>query len=353
MLPRALKWCLLSLCVLLLGACCSGAHCPERASGGDWPRTKAKWTKRFGKVINDKVSYPKLDRTDWRYVVLSGSGKLTVQLHWDSGKNKLDLSVWDEMGIKIQDGRVWGTLGLKSVVAIEHAGRYYVRVRAAGDDDESSYALRIFFKPEIAAPECDPCDTVGEKKCLGNQGFQVCEKKSAKCTGWSNTFSCPENMGCEGGGCVKLKVEKPKPPPRTGCRKGARRCSGRNTYMVCKRKKNRGKWSSAIVCPGSQVCSSGKCKTKAAPKPPPPKGCVAGKVISMYIYQGKPTLHIELPAGHAIKPGNRGSVLQGGTKKKLANGGFKVRKVSGNYCVATTTLSRLGQNRKVCITPSK
>ncbi len=352
MLPRALKWCLLCSLVLFASACCSGAHCPERASGGDWPRTKAKWLKKFGKVRNDKVSYPKLDRTDWRYVVLSGPGKMTVELHWDNGKAKLDLSVWDEMGIKIHDGFVWGKLGLKSVVAIEHPGRYYVRVRAAGDDDESTYALRIFFKPEGVAPECDPCKTVGEKKCLGDEGFQVCEKKNAKCIGWSKTFNCPDGQSCKEGTCAADEAKPPPPPPR-GCRNGARRCKGRNTYSVCKRKGGKGKWGKPIVCPGSQVCSRGKCKDKAAPAPPPPKGCVKGKIISMYIYQGKPTLHIELPAGHTIKPGSQGNVLQGATKKKLANGSFKVRKVSGNYCVATTTLNRLGQNRKVCINPAR
>lgn len=349
MLPSALKWSLLSLIVLLASACCSGAHCPERASGGDWPRTKAKWMKKFGKVINDKVSYPKLDRSDWRYVVLSGPGKLTVQLHWDAGKSKLDLSVWDEMGIKIQDGRVWGSLGLKSVVAIEQPGRYYVRVRAATDDDESTYALRIFFKPEGSAPECDPCDTVGLKKCLGDEGFQVCEKKNSKCIGWSKTFSCPSGQSCKDGICAGAKVARPRPPSR-GCRDKARRCAGRSTYAVCSRKTGKGRWGKPIVCPGSQVCSKGKCKAGAAPKPVA-KGCIKGKIISMYIYQGKPTLHIELPAGHTIKPGSSGGVLQGTTSKKLANGSFKVRKVSGNYCVATTTLNRLGQNRKVCITP--
>ena len=351
MRKRALRGCLVALAGLLITGCCSGAHCPERASGGDWPRTKAKWAKKYGKVINGQVSYPKLDRSDWRYVVLPGSGKLTAEMHWDDGTARLEMSVWDAMGIRLMECQDWRMPGSRCAVAVENPGRYYILIRAKGEDDASTYALRIFFKPEGKAAECDPCESVGEKKCLGDEGFQVCQKQSAKCIGWSKTITCGGGKVCQDGLCAMPTVSKP-PPPRTGCRNGARRCSGRGTYMVCAHRKGKGRWSKPIVCPGSQVCSSGKCTAGAAPKPAPKKGCVTGKIISLYLDKGKPILHIELPAGHSVTPRSGGYVLQGSTKKKLSNGGFKVKKVSGNYCVAVTTLKVVGQNRKVCITPN-
>lgn len=348
---QALRWLLVALAVVLISGCCSGAHCPERASGGDWPRTKAKWAKKYGKVINGQVSYPKLDRSDWRYVVVPGPGKLTVEMHWDDGTSRLEMSVWDAMGIRLVQCQDWRMPGARCAVAVENPGRYYVLVRAKGKDDASTYALRIFFKPEGTALECDPCEAIGEKKCLGDEGFQVCAKQSDKCTGWSKTISCGGGKECREGSCVPSKVDAP-PPPRTGCRKGARRCSGRNTYLACVVRKGKGRWGAPIVCPGSQVCSSGKCRSAAAPKPPPKKGCVAGKIISLYLDKGKPILHIELPAGHGIKAGDTGYVKQGSTKSRLTDGGFKVKRVSGNYCVAATSLKVVGQNRKVCITPN-
>ena len=346
MRERAIRGCLVALAVLLVTGCCSGAHCPERKSGGDWPRTKARWAKRFGKVINGQVSYEKLDRSDWRYVVLPGPGKLTVEMHWDDGTSRLEMSVWDAMGIRLMECQDWRMPGARCAVAVENPGRYYILVRAKDEDDESTYALRIFFKPEGNVQECDTCEAPGERKCLGDEGFQVCAKQSASCTGWGKTFTCGEGKYCQEGACVKRKVVAPK-PPRSGCRGGSRRCSGRSTYSVCGVVNGKGKWGSPVVCPGSQVCSAGKCKTVAAPK----KACVSGKILSLYLDKGKPVLHIEMAGGHGVSPGSKGYVLQGSTNKRLSGGSFSVKKVSGNYCVAVTTLKVVGQNRQVCVTP--
>ena len=347
---QALRGALLTLVVVLITGCCSGAHCPERASGGDWPRTKAKWAKKYGKVINGQVSYPKLDRSDWRYVMVPGPGKLTVEMHWDNGISRLEMSVWDAMGIRLVQCQDWRMPGARCAVAVENPGRYYILVRAKGKDDASTYALRIFFKPEGTALECDPCEAIGEKKCLGDEGFQVCAKQSEKCVGWSKTISCGDGKECKEGSCVETKVIRPTP---SGCSKGARRCSGRGKYQVCSHRGGSGRWGASVVCPGSQVCAKGHCKTKAVKAVAPrPKGCVSGKIISLYLDKGKPILHIELPAGHSITAGNAGYVKQGNTKSRLKDGGFKVKRVSGNYCVAATTLKVVGQNRKVCITPN-
>jgi len=318
--------------------------CLDELSGLNKIRTGASTIKIFGKVINDEVSAPKKDRTDWWHGTLHSPGKLTVQLHWDNGKARLQLSVYDVMGVKIQDGRPWGAGGLKTVVAIERKGRYYIRVRAAGEDDESHYALRAIFKPESDAPaaECHDC-TPGDKKCLGAEGYIICEQIGPKCNSWTKTFSCPKGLLCKNGDCGKTCHH---------CRKGSQRCSGSKAFLVCKPKKDgcRG-WIKGGACPGSKVCSGGRCITPSAkPRPAPRPGrCVSGKIISMYKYRGRQTLHIEIGNNPAVQPGNSGYVLEGTSNKRLSGGDIKVTKVSGRYCIATTSLQKLGINRRVCI----
>lgn len=346
--------------VFAASGCCSGPHCPDKFSGGDYPRTEARWLQTFDKVINDHVSWPKKDRTDWRYVVIPKKGTLTVELHWDNGKAGLELSVWDEMGIRIQDGRVWSSLGLRCVVAIETPGRYFIRVATVGEDDESLYSLRVAYVPTILGV-CDPCEADGLKKCFGDNGYKVCGKQTVDCLkGWSETITCPADQVCEEGACVARKVATPDPTPPpptadckrvTGCRSGARKCEGQNTYRICnaRPRKCHLDWSQPVVCPGKEVCDGGQCKGEKGPPP-----CVEGKITSMYASTGgETTLHIQLQGGHGVRAGNIGHVLKGNSKQPLPNGTFKVHRVSSDYCVAHTSLSSIGQNLNVCIVPSQ
>jgi len=76
---------------------------------------------------------------------------------------------------------------------------------------------------------------------------------------------------------------------------------------------------------------------------------VRGKIISLYRYRGRMTLHIEISGDALIKPGMTGSVLKEETEQALSNGQIQVVKVTGRFCIATTDLLKLGKNRWVLI----
>ncbi len=339
---------LLSLSILL-GGCCSGPKCWETQTGGDWPRTRAKPVKRYNRVINNSVSSPKKDRTDWRYVTVGGRGTLKVRLQWDKGRHKLQLTIFDSMGVKLMDGHAVGSGGRKATVAVEHPGRYYIRVRAKGEDDESPYALRVSFSGQKVAV-CHGC-TAGDKRCVGKEHYIMCERKGPGCTIWPKVYSCEEG-GCSSLSCGTTKPA-PTPPPRRGCRVGAKRCIGKSRFMTCKVKRGgkRG-WGKPSSCTGGKVCSRGVCRKKTAPAPTPkPKGCVFGKIISMYRYRGRMNLHIRIGSGTGVRPGHTGNVLDGSTNTPLPGGEIRVTRIAGDYCIATTKMERLGKNRRVCIKP--
>ena len=339
---------LVGLSIFLLGGCCSGPKCWETRSGKDWPRARAPSVKFFNRVINDSVSSPKKDRTDWRYVIIKRKGTLKVHLHWDKGKSRLQLTIFDNMGVKLMDGRVWGTGGRQAVVAVEQPGRYYIRVRAQGEDDESHYALRLSFKGQ-KLEVCHGCER-GAKRCVGEEHYIVCEQKSPGCTIWPTVHSCAE------GDCSTLSCGKATPPPvkpvvrRTGCRAGARRCIGKHRFVTCVKKGTKKKWGRPTTCPGGQSCARGACKV-AERKVQKPKGCVNGRIISMYKYRGRMNLHIKIGPDTGIRSGHTGHIIEGTSNKPLAGGTIRVTRVTGEYCIATTKVERLGKNRKVCIKP--
>ena len=347
-----------ALLVILLGGCCSGPKCWETQTGGDWPRTRATPIKlRYSKVkkkyvspvINNSVSSPDKDRTDWRSLMLKQKGKLRAKLHWDKGKHNLRLTIYDAMGVKMMDGRPWGEGGRQALAAIEEPGRYYVRTQAKGEDDESSYTLRVSFEPEtIITMTCDKCQ-VGDKQCVGEKFYVKCERIRKGCNRWPQVFSCATDGGCEKLSCG-TKAPAPRPPPRK-CRVGARRCIGARHVGVCKRAGKRTRWVRVATCRGKESCGGGKCKAAPAPMPKPSGKCVAGKIISMYKYRGRMNLHIRIGSGTGIRPGNSGFVYDGATTKKLPGGTIRVTRVSGDYCIATTQIERLGKNRRVCIKP--
>ena len=337
---------------IFLGGCCSGPKCWETQTGADWPRTRAKPIRKFGRVINSSVSSPKKDRTDWRYVIINRRGTLKVMLHWDKGKKNLQLTIFDGMGVKLMDGRIWGTGGRKAVVAVEQPGRYYVRVRAKGEDDASAYSLRVSFEGQKVAV-CHGC-TEGEKRCAGEGHYIVCEKKSPGCTIWPKVYTCAEG-DCSDLTCGQGATVAPPPNKSRKCRVGARRCIGKARFVTCMVKRGgKRSWGMPSSCTGGKYCNRGACKKAAAPAPmptPKPKGCVYGKIISMYRYRGRMNLHIKIGSGTGVRPGHTGHVLDGTTNSPLPSGTIRVTRIAGDFCIATTQMERLGKNRKVCIKP--
>ena len=62
-------------------------------------------------------------------------------------------------------------------------------------------------------------------------------------------------------------------------------------------------------------------------------------------------LHIRIGSGTGVRPGHTGHVLDGTTNTPLPSGSIRVTRITGDYCIATTQMERLGKNRKVCIKP--
>jgi hypothetical protein len=337
---------------LLLQGCCTGDPCWDKFSGPDRDRVGA--VKISTDVVyNDSVSTPKGDRTDWKYVLLSRPGKLAVLLHWDNGKARLEVDMFDVMGMKVQEGRVWGAGGLRAVLAVEEPGPCYLRVRAAGKDDESQYALRASFAPEKKG-EIDVCHSckVGERKCLGTTAVVVCDKVGPGCTAWTQTTACPPDVICRDGACGVCG---------NPCTEGATRCSNHELQTCVKAPSAPCPvWGPGKPCGGGQRCYGGRCvrgkapkkhDQKVEPRPPdvPRSPQMRGKIISLYRYRVLWTLHLEIGESSNVKPGQIGTVLEGETNKPLAGGEVRITKVAGRYAIATTSLQQVGRNRWVRI----
>jgi hypothetical protein len=350
---RSSLWVFLPLWAAILSSsgCCTTARCLDSKSGPDKLRVKGRRLK-LGVVHNDRVSSPRRDRTDWKYIDLPNAGKLTVQLHWDNGRSRLRLGIFDVLGVKIQQGRAWGADGRRAVVAIEKPGRYYVRVQALGKRDQSHYSIRTMFKADkTGSVVCHQCPA-GERKCLGGNGYIVCEQVNPKCTAWTKTKACPGGAPCKNGQCGNC--------PAGTCQVGGRRCTARKRYQICvSHASGCPVWGKDRRCRSGTRCRDGYCSRRGKvvktvrrkPTSQKPK-CVKGRIISMYMFRGRRTLHIEVGANHKIRPGDVGVVLRHGTMKFLPGGRIKVLRVSGRYVIATTGINNIGKNRWVCITPS-
>lgn len=355
---KTAKIAILAGSLLILESCCTNEQCLDKSSTVDKDRVGAVRIK-LNTVYYDNVNAEKGDRTDWKFVMINNTGKLTVQLHWDNINAKMELDVFDIMGIRIQEGRPWGANGRRTALAIEEPGPYYIRVRGAGDDDYSQYSIRAAFVPDT--PEelglCQDCHE-GERKCLGPSSFITCEKTAAGCTAWSKAIACPKNINCNNGLCGTVET----------CTLKAQRCHGSTKYQICvpQQGTNVPVWGEPQSCPTGLKCKDDHCirlKSKppaitvkpAVPTPPPvtPKppavNQVRGKIISIYHYRGNMTLHIEIGDNPQVKPGLVGTVLDGNTSKPLPGGEIRISKVTGRYAIATTTLQQLGKNRWVRI----
>lgn len=339
----------MGLAVLLLGGCCTGPQCLDRKSTPDRERVHAVPVK-LKRVINDRVSSPDEDRTDWKSLLLKGAGELTVKLHWDDPRAKLELGVFDMLGAQIERGQTWAKdkVGLRAVVQIHEKGKYYIRVRAVGDRDGSTYALRVRFK-RSGGPTCAKC-TPAERKCLGKDAYVICGKVHKGCNAWIKTIACPSGVTCKDGRCGGCS---------DACTENERKCVGKKTLSVCARAESGClAWGAPRKC--KVKCRKGRCvgggRPKPPDKPPPPKvvtppksNAVKARIISIYRYRGQMTLHIKVGENSGIKPGATGAVLEGDTARPLPGGQFKISKVSGQYAIATTSLERLGKNRWVRI----
>ncbi len=335
---------------MTLSGCCTSSQCLDKLSTADRDRVTAVGIK-LGQVVNDHVSSPKQDRTDWKFVQLSSPGKLTVQLHWDDGHSALELGIFDIMGIKIQDGRAWGGGGKRAVVAVEQAGRYYIRIRAAGEDDDSQYALRVFFKADKTepGPNCHHC-TPSEKRCLGDDAVIECQVISSGCPSWTKVTPCSSNGTCKAGVCSNCP---------NACTIGERKCHGRGFSVCIKGPDNCGVWSKIRWCTRDKRCSNGECIKASAqtpqvispPTPPPPAKAKTAKarILTIYTLRGEPTLHLDIKNNPEVRVGQEGTVLIGDSDKPLPGGKIKIIKVLRGYAIASTTLKSIGKNVWVSI----
>lgn len=326
-----------------LGGCCTSARCLDRHSSPDRERVRAASVK-LGVVHNDRVSSPERDRTDWKFVDLPKPGKLAVQLHWDNGQARLELTLFDVLGVKVQDGRPWGSGGLRAVAAVEEPGRYFVRVRASAKRDETNYSLRLEFTPDRPAAQCQPCQP-GERRCLGSDAYLVCEQVSRDCNAWSRTFTCAPGVTCREGQCETCPE---------ACTPGERRCRGGEGFEVCQAgEASCPSWVSGGSCKSGERCrAAGQCvavRRGAGPRedPVPSNDRARARIISIYRYRGRMTLHIEIGDNTAIKAGQVGHVLEGAGGARLAGGEIRVSRVAGRFAIATTNLETLGNNRWV------
>lgn len=228
-------------------------------------------------------------------------------------------------------------------MVVEEPGRHYIRVRARGKRDESQYALRLMFHGGEGGGKCrcHECQA-GEQRCLGKDAYILCAKRSATCNAWDQVFSCPS--GCRAGRCTGCSDE---------CTLGSRRCA-EGGYQVCRRSENGcASWSARAACGRGKHCRGGRClragrATRPAPQPERPQAA-RGKIISIYTYRGRMTLHIEIGDNPEIKAGMSGVVIEAATGNALRDGGIKITRIAGRYAIATTKLTELGKNRDVRI----
>ena len=368
-----LRWLGIAGALLLLGSCCTDESM-DRSSTQDRDRvTSPRIT--LGLVYNDSVSAPKHDRTDWKYVMLTRPGKLSVLLHWDNGKARLELDIFDVMGMKIQEGRVFGTGGLRAVAAVEEPGPYYIRIRGAGCDDESQYSVKVTFDEQGAKVDCHKCKPL-ERKCMEASGGEssaviVCEKIDAGCNRWEKILPCPPGILCRNGVCDACA---------SPCPDKSQQCANATDFHICGIQPGNTcpSWGPAQHCPAKHHCKDGQCVKSKGPKTKCPATCPEGTacnrslgacvkvavapvsttatkchIISVYKYREVWTLHLECPDNAPVRPGQTGVVLEGATEKPLSGGEIRITRASGRYAIANTNLQQLGLNRWVRINPAR
>ncbi len=340
----------LGVLAVLSPGCCSTEHCRNTSSGADQERTSSPRL-RLDLIHNDSVSYDLRDRTDWKHVMLTTPGKLSVFLHWDSGEAHLALDLFDAMGITQQEGRPWGPGSLRAVLAVEQPGNYYIRVQARGRGDASRYALRATFEPGGPPPSCSKhhCKA-GERICLGATSVGLCERLSPSCSAWTRSADCPPGVLCSAGSCSSCAEP---------CHEGERRCRD-GAAQLCEVAPIVGcaTWSRPEQC-ASGRCQDGRCVVKAPPRtgrdrrpatspsPPAPREVLC-QIISLYRRNGQLVLHLECPPA-PVAPGQVGHVLDGATDRLLPGGEVKVTRVQPPYAIVLTTLQVVGNNRRVRI----
>ncbi len=329
--------------VLCFAACATNRN---ELSGPDGKRISAPKLE-LASILNDEVSAPERDATDWRLIELNEPGNLIVKMHWDNAKARLSLDLFDALGQRLQKGKPWETQGQQATVERAKKGKYYVRVEAIGDKADSSYSLEVKVEP-VEPTRCHDCK-VGDQICLGKDGYATCNETDEGCNAWTQTFSCPKDKSCRAGQCVEGCVD--------ACQAGARECASDSGIRVCE-KSSAGcyRWSTTRSCRSNQRCSGGVCRKRRGGRPPPPppppkveKVYVSGTITTMYEEGGRRMLHIKLGPGAKgkVKRGQSGEVLRGDSSSPVGSGKIKVVKLLGDYCTASTTLTELGRNKRV------
>ena len=289
-------------------------------------------------IIDDTLDAGDGDATDWKSIQLQELSRLEVQLHWDSPDVKMQMVVFDSLGRVLRSGELSGSRGLKAELPRAVAGRYYVMVRVLGHKDDTTYSVKAVSSP-VQPERCHDC-TIGEQLCLRNDGYVVCESTPEGCNAWVTTFACKPDERCYAGAC--------RPGCKDQCREEQRRCASTRRAQVCRRTRDGClRWSTPRSCPVDGVCEHGTCRKRR--EPPAATKHIPGKIISIVRQGNQRVLHIEIGPDSGIRVGDTGFVLSGSSDDPLDNGSFRVKRVTGKYCIATTQLRAVGKNRRVRI----
>ena len=134
-------------------------------------------------VETDSVSWPKLQRTKWKKLVLQNPGAqniLDCELRIDNTGADLNIDIFNALGTQIgfTPGPAPNKLK-KLAVPIEEPGAYFVRVQSAQPKDESDYSILCLW--EEKAPEqvpVEPADPIKKPRKHGPR--PVAEKPPAE-----------------------------------------------------------------------------------------------------------------------------------------------------------------------------
>jgi len=87
------------------------------------------------------------------------------------------------------------------------------------------------------------------------------------------------------------------------------------------------------------------------PREKPAGEAIQARVVSSFREGGSLMMYIDKGSAAGIKPGDSGTILQGGGEDPLDGGNFRVTKViDANKCVGQSSLHSLGKNNRVSIT---
>jgi len=135
---RVVAWALGLAALTTIAGCMAG---PDDLSGEDRYRHQAVQVP-LGQPVPDTFSWPANDRTDWKVFVVPEEGLLTVNVHFVNVDASAYVELFDTYGKpmakRIKEQGRDDHLQFSQPVA---AGRYFLRVTAYDEGDESEYTV--------------------------------------------------------------------------------------------------------------------------------------------------------------------------------------------------------------------